>query len=26
MYHGTRTYGDGIGQRAFIGGTVDVER
>jgi len=26
MYYGTRTHGDGIGHRAFIGGTVDTER
>ena len=26
MYFGTRTRGDGIGQRAFIGGTETVER
>lgn len=26
MYYGTRTHGDGIGQRAFIGGTETVER
>jgi hypothetical protein len=27
MYYGTRTHGDGIAQRAFIGGTMEtVER
>jgi hypothetical protein len=26
MYYRTRTHGDGIGQRAFIGGTETVER
>jgi hypothetical protein len=26
MYDRTRTQGDGIGQRAFIGGTLTVDR
>ena len=24
IYHGTRTHGDGIGRRAFIGGTAEA--